>query len=99
MHYNLPTFVDYDIFLGCDMDAVVLANYFHQHTPFAIKALNAGKLIFGKLLMPPRLRASVSLTVQRRGISRDRPGRPAFWTSRPTFHLNGRSPYADSCLK
>ena len=41
---NVPTFVDYDEFLGCDMDAVVLANYFHQHAPFAIKSLNAGKL-------------------------------------------------------
>ena len=25
-----------------DMDAVILANYFHQHAPFAIKALDAG---------------------------------------------------------
>ena len=31
---NVLTFVDYDEFLGCDMDAVVLANYFHQHAPF-----------------------------------------------------------------
>ena len=39
---NVQTFVDYDEFLGCDMDAVVLANYFHEHAPFAIEALNAG---------------------------------------------------------
>ena len=43
------------------MDAVVLANYFHQHDLFAIKALNAGKPIFGKLLMSPR-RRGVRLT-------------------------------------
>ena len=36
---NVRTHVDYDEFLGCDMDAVVLANYFHQHAPFAVKAL------------------------------------------------------------
>ena len=45
---NVPTFVDYDEFLGCDMDAVVLANYFHQHAPFAIKALNAGKHVMSE---------------------------------------------------
>ena len=39
---NVRTHVDYDEFLDCDMDAVVLANYFHQHAPFAIKALDAG---------------------------------------------------------
>ena len=35
-------YTDYDAFLEHDMDAVVLANYFHQHAPFAIKALEAG---------------------------------------------------------
>ena len=45
---NVLTFVDYDEFLGCDMDAVVLANYFHQHAPFAIKALNAGKHVMSE---------------------------------------------------
>jgi predicted dehydrogenase len=39
---NVPTYVDYDRFLEHDMDAVVLANYFHEHAPFAIKALEAG---------------------------------------------------------
>ncbi len=38
---NVRTFVDYDEFLGWDMDAVMLANYFHEHAPFAIRALNA----------------------------------------------------------
>jgi predicted dehydrogenase len=40
--YNVATYTDFDKFLEHDMDAVVLANYFHQHAPFAIKALNAG---------------------------------------------------------
>ena len=40
--YGVATYVDYDKFLKHDMDAVVLANYFHEHAPFAIKALKAG---------------------------------------------------------
>jgi len=39
---GVATYTDYDRFLEHDMDAVVLANYFHQHAPFAIKALQAG---------------------------------------------------------
>jgi predicted dehydrogenase len=41
--YNVATYTDYDAFLEHDMDAVVTANYFHQHAPLAIKALRAGK--------------------------------------------------------
>jgi predicted dehydrogenase len=39
---EVQTFTDYEKFLSFDMDAVILANYFHQHAPFAIKALEAG---------------------------------------------------------
>lgn len=34
---DVPVFEDFDTFLEQDLDAVVLANYFHEHTPFAIK--------------------------------------------------------------
>ena len=34
--FGVATYTDYDEFLEHDMDAVVLANYFHQHAPFAI---------------------------------------------------------------
>jgi len=37
-HYGVTTYTDYDRFLEHDMDAVILANYFHEHAPFAIKA-------------------------------------------------------------
>ncbi len=40
--YGIATYADYDEFLEHDMDAVVLANYFHEHTPFAVKALARG---------------------------------------------------------
>jgi len=37
--FSIATYTEYDRFLEHDMDAVVLANYFHEHAPFAIKAL------------------------------------------------------------
>lgn len=40
--HGVATYTDYDKFLEHDMDAVILANYFHQHAPFAVKALKAG---------------------------------------------------------
>ncbi|MBI3985817.1 MAG: Gfo/Idh/MocA family oxidoreductase [Lentisphaerae bacterium] len=40
--FKVATYADYDRFLKHDMDAVVLANYCHDHAPFAVKALNAG---------------------------------------------------------
>ena len=37
---DVETYTDYDEMLEkADIDAVVLANYFHEHAPFAIKAL------------------------------------------------------------
>lgn len=39
---HVAVYADYDTFLEHDMDAVVLANYFHEHAPFAVKALTAG---------------------------------------------------------
>ncbi len=39
---GVATYTDYEKFLSHDMDAVILANYFHEHAPFAIKALAAG---------------------------------------------------------
>src|SRR4030042_1840261 len=46
--YNVATYTDYDKFLEHDMDAVILANYFHEHAPFAIKALEAGKHVMSE---------------------------------------------------
>lgn len=39
---GVATYTDFDAFLGHGMDAVVLANYFHQHAPLAVKAMRAG---------------------------------------------------------
>ena len=48
--HNLATYTDYDKFLEHDMDAVIVANYAHQHTPFAIKAMEAGKHVMSETL-------------------------------------------------
>lgn len=45
---GVATYEDYDRMLEHDLDAVVLANYFHQHAPFAIKALRAGKHVMSE---------------------------------------------------
>ncbi len=45
---KIDVYTDYDRFLEHDMDAVVLANYFHQHAPFAIKALESGKHVMSE---------------------------------------------------
>lgn len=40
--FNVDFYSDFDKMLESGIDAVVLANYFHEHTPYAIKALKAG---------------------------------------------------------
>jgi predicted dehydrogenase len=45
---DVATYTDYDKFLEHDLDAVILANYFHEHAPFAIKALEAGKHVMSE---------------------------------------------------
>ena len=45
---NVAIYTEYDKFLEHDMDAVILANYFHEHAPFAIKALQAGKHVMSE---------------------------------------------------
>ena len=45
---NVATYTDFDQFLAHDLDAVILANYFHEHAPLAIKALDAGKHVMSE---------------------------------------------------
>ncbi len=39
---GVKRYTDFDEFLNCGMDAVILANYFHEHAPYAIKCLERG---------------------------------------------------------
>ncbi len=59
--YGVATYADYDKFLEHDMDAVVLANYFHEHAPFAIKALAAGKHVMSECSCNGTLAEGVAL--------------------------------------
>ncbi|MBI3970147.1 MAG: Gfo/Idh/MocA family oxidoreductase [Chloroflexi bacterium] len=66
---EVATFTDYDRFLEHDLDAVILANYFHQHSPFAVKALRAGKHVMSETSACFTLAEGVELveTVERTG--------------------------------
>ena len=67
--FNVETYADYDKFLEHDMDAVVLANYFHEHAPFAIKALRAGKHVMSETSANKTIAEGVELcrTVEQTG--------------------------------
>ncbi len=58
---GVATYTDYDEFLKHDMDAVITANYFHQHAPFAIKALRAGKHVMSETAACKTLAEGVAL--------------------------------------
>jgi len=58
---NVAGYTDYDEFLRHDLDAVVLANYFHEHAPFAIKALDAGKHVLSECAACHTLAEGVAL--------------------------------------
>ncbi len=49
LNLTIPIYTDYDTFLEHDMDAVMLANNFHQHAPFAVKALEAGYHVLSEI--------------------------------------------------
>ncbi len=59
--YDVATYADYDRFLAHDMDAVVLAHYFHEHAPFAIKVLEAGKHVMSETAACKTLAEGVAL--------------------------------------
>lgn len=68
--HGVATYTDYDEFLTHDMDAVVLANYFHQHAPFALKALRAGKHVMSETAACMTMAEGVELVreVERTGL-------------------------------
>ena len=48
-------------FIKHDMDAVVLANYAHQHAPSAIRFMKAGKHVFSEVLPVQNMKEAVAL--------------------------------------
>ncbi|MBR4767351.1 MAG: Gfo/Idh/MocA family oxidoreductase [Lachnospiraceae bacterium] len=63
LHQDLPIayYNNFDDFLEHDMDAVVLANYAHEHAPFAIRAMKAGKHVFSEVVPVQTLKEAVEL--------------------------------------
>ena len=67
--HGVATFTDYDAFLDSGLDAVILANYFHEHAPLAVKALEAGKHVLSETAANGTLADGVALcrAVERSG--------------------------------
>lgn len=47
---DTAVYSDFDSFIEHDLDAVVLANYFHEHAPFAIKCFEKGIHVFSECI-------------------------------------------------
>lgn len=73
IHKDLPItyYNNFEDFIKHDMDAVVLANYAHEHAPFAIKAMKAGKHVFSEVVPVQTLKQAVELveTVEETGMT------------------------------
>lgn len=59
--HGVATFTDYGAFLDSGLDAVILANYFHEHAPFAVRALAAGKHVLSETAANGTLAEGVAL--------------------------------------
>lgn len=58
---GVATYTDYARFLRHDLDAVVVANAFHQHAPLAIAALRAGRHVLSETACNATLAEGVAL--------------------------------------
>lgn len=73
LHADLPItyYNNFEDFIKHDMDAVVLANYAHEHAPFAIRAMKAGKHVFSEVVPVQTMKEAVELieAVEETGMS------------------------------
>ena len=58
---DCKVFKNFDEFIDCGMDAVVLANYFHEHAKYAIKALEKKIHVLSETTAAPTLGECVQL--------------------------------------
>ena len=69
--HKMPTkvFKNFDDFLECEMDGVVLANYANDHAPFAVRCLDKGINVMSEVLPCENLKEAVELVeaVERSG--------------------------------
>ena len=59
--FDIPVYENFDEFLELDMDAVVLANYFHEHAPYAIKCFEKGIHVFSECISNGTMAQGVEL--------------------------------------
>jgi len=59
---EVSEFADFDEFIKCDMDAVVIANYFHEHTPYIIKCFEKGIHVLCECITNATMAEGVELT-------------------------------------
>lgn len=66
---GVPGYTDFDRFLEHDLDAVILANYCHEHAPLAIRALDSGRHVLSEVIACKTLAEGVALAraVERSG--------------------------------
>ncbi len=58
---DVPVFEKFDDFIEQEMDAAVLANYFHEHTPYAIKCFEKGIHVFSECISNGTMAEGVEL--------------------------------------
>ena len=66
---KVELFTNFDDFIQCDMDAVVLANYANEHAPYAIRCLESGRHVMSEVLTCATIAEAVELieAVERSG--------------------------------
>lgn len=58
---DIAMYEDFDSFIEHDMDAVFLANFFHEHAPYAIKCLEKGIHVFSECISNGTMAEGVEL--------------------------------------
>lgn len=58
---DIPVYSNFDEFIELEMDAVVLANYFHEHTPYAIKCFEKGIHVLSECISNSTMAEGVEL--------------------------------------
>lgn len=67
---EVALFNNFDDFLASDIDAVILANYAHEHAPYAIRCLEAGRHVLSEVLPAATVGQCVALieAVEKSGL-------------------------------
>ena len=58
---DIPAYDDFDKFIEHDMDVVILANYFHEHAPYAIKCMEKGIHVYSECISNGTMAEGVEL--------------------------------------